>query len=321
MDNVVENRLIWNYINLWGSDNVKKKIAILFIICMLMGLAICAAQENQTEQQKEIEMSIKAMENVHIAGPKSVGLLKQGTLNLPENFIFIPAKEGNRYLKAIGNSDDPKLVGLVLPKSNENWFIVIDYIDAGYIKDDDAKNWNIDDLFKSIKEGTEESNKDRKKRGFPELDITGWVEKPLYDDVNKRLIWSISAREKGTQESGINYNTYVLGREGYFEVSLVTDLKDIETQKPIVKKILESTTFVEGKRYSDFNADTDKVAEYGLAALIAGAAAKKLGFFALLAAFGVKFAKIIGIVVVAAGALGSKLWKKKKENKNTPPEE
>ena len=35
--------------------------------------------------------------------------------------------------------------------------------------------------------------------------------------------------------------------------------------------------FNEGKRYADFNASTDKVAEYGLAALVAGVAAKKLG--------------------------------------------
>ncbi|MFX8527654.1 DUF2167 domain-containing protein, partial [Acinetobacter baumannii] len=57
--------------------------------------------------------------------------------------------------------------------------------------------------------------------------------------------------------------------------------------------LLSALNFNEGKRYADFNASTDKVAEYGLAALVGGLAAKKLGMFALAAGFFAKFAKVI----------------------------
>jgi uncharacterized membrane-anchored protein len=70
--------------------------------------------------------------------------------------------------------------------------------------------------------------------------------------------------------------------------------------------------FSNGKRYSDFNASTDKVAEYGLAALIGGVAAKKLGLFALIFAFLAKFAKLALVAVVGLGALVAKLFGHKK---------
>src|SRR5215470_472560 len=47
------------------------------------------------------------------------------------------------------------------------------------IKDDDAKEWNADELLQNLKDGTSESNKDRVARGFPELEVLGWVEKPI----------------------------------------------------------------------------------------------------------------------------------------------
>jgi uncharacterized membrane-anchored protein len=63
--------------------------------------------------------------------------------------------------------------------------------------------------------------------------------------------------------------------------------------------------FNEGKRYGDFNSSTDKIAEYGLAALVGGMALKKLGLFAVL----LKFAKPIIVAVGAAGAAVVKFFK------------
>ena len=103
-------------------------------------------------------------------------------------------------------------------------------------------------------------------------------------------------------------------REGYFSLNLVTDLGELPKHKTHASTMLSSLEFDSGKRYADFNASTDRVAEYGLAALVAGAAAKKLGFFAIVAAFFAKFAKV-GLLALAA--LGGGLWKlfggKKKE--------
>ena len=59
----------------------------------------------------------------------------------------------------------------------------------------------------------------------------------------------------------------------------MSQLPEIEQVTP---KILAAIGFNPGHRYADFNSESDKIAEYGLAALVAGtaaAAAVKLGFF------------------------------------------
>ncbi len=213
---------------------------------------------------------------------------------------------------------DPRLQGLVFPVERDSWFMTIRFESSGYVKDDDAKDWNADDLLKSYREGTEAANKERTKMGVPALEILGWAEKPAYDAATHRLVWAMSSKERGapaTDGQGVNYNTYALGREGYFSLNLVTDLADLPKHKTHASTMLTSLEFDNGKRYADFNASTDRVAEYGLAALVAGAAAKKLGFFAIIAAFLAKFAKV-GLLALAA--LGGGLWKifggKKKES-------
>ena len=84
---------------------------------------------------------------------------------------------------------------------------------------------------------------------------------------------------------------------------MITDLESIDKYKPIARELLGNIEFNEGKRYSDFNAATDKVAEYGLAALVGGLAAKKLGLLAVIGALLAKFGKLIFVGVVTVGAL------------------
>jgi uncharacterized membrane-anchored protein len=202
-----------------------------------------------------------------------------------------------------------------LPAKASNWFVFIEYNPSGYIKDDDAKNWNADSLLNDIRSNTEESNKRRKAEGVAELEIIGWVEEPHYDAATHRLIWSISARDKGAKDASanvINYRTLVLGRQGYTAMVMVTDLSTIEAQKPIARLLLSKLSFNSGKRYTDFNASTDRVAEYGLAALIGGVVAHKLGFFALMAAFAAKFFKVIGLAVLAGIAAVRKFFTRSK---------
>jgi uncharacterized membrane-anchored protein len=97
----------------------------------------------------------------------------------------------------------------------------------------------------------------------------------------------------------------MLGRGGVLVlngVAAMSQLPDIEEATP---KILAAIDFNPGHRYADFNPKTDKIAEYGLAALVAGtaaAAAVKLGFFKALwvAILAAKKFIIIGVVAVAA---------------------
>jgi uncharacterized membrane-anchored protein len=255
-----------------------------------------------------------------VLGPKDVPLRDQATLHLPAGFRYIPPAESANLLRLMGNNPGSNLMGLVFPaeeKEGSEWFVVIEYEDSGHIKDDDAKEWNADDLLKGLKEGTEAQNEERRKMGVPEMVVLGWVEPPRYDEATHRLVWSASTKgkaEPGDQPAGINYNTYALGREGYVSLNLVTAYGNIAADKPIAHQLLAALEFNEGRRYADFNSSTDRLAEYGLAALVGGVAAKKLGLLAVAAAFLAKFAKVIGIAAIAALGIGAKLFKGRKKS-------
>lgn len=245
-------------------------------------------------------------------GPATIELGKQAVLNLPKGMMFLPKEAANKLMQFWGNRVSEARYGLILPQNEENWFADLTYDAVGYIKDDEAKNWDTDALLKNIKEGTEEQNKIRVSQGIAEVETHGWIEKPQYNEQMHHLIWSVDVYQKGGQDPdpSINYNTSVLGRYGYIDATLVTSLSHADAIKPIAQEILSAITFKEGQRYSDFNEVTDKVAEYGLAALVGGVAAKKLGLLALIGATLVKFWKLVIVGFVALGA-----WFKKRNNR------
>jgi uncharacterized membrane-anchored protein len=243
-------------------------------------------------------------------------------LHLPAGHHFVPQPQATRLLNAMGNpGQDPRLQGLIFPDGSDGWFMTVRYEASGYVKDDDARDWNADELLKSYREGTDASNDERIKLGVPAIEIIGWAEKPAYDATTHRLVWAMSSREKDAPANapqGVNYNTYALGREGYFSLNLVTALADLSQHKGTAHTLLQALAYDEGKRYADFDAKTDHVAEYGLAALVVGVAAKKLGLIALALAFFAKFAKAILLGLALLGGGFVKFFGKRKSTVPTP---
>jgi uncharacterized membrane-anchored protein len=265
------------------------------------------ATPNEASRQAELNAAWQAAGKAGTDGPGDVILIDQARLKLPADDFFVPKAEGTRVLRALGNVvDEASFVGLVVGKGQDDqWLVAIRYVKEGYIKDDDARNWNADELLKSIGEGVEQANQDRVARGFPEMQVMGWVEPPAYDATNHRLVWSLLAKHKGEPDDApksINYNTYALGRDGYFSLNLLSDSQRIATDKAVANQLLTNLGYNAGKRYEDFTPSTDRVAEYGLMALVGGAVVKKLGLFALMGATALKFAKVILLGVVAFGA-------------------
>lgn len=283
-----------------------------------------AVETNQEEAASVDSMSLEEKTQIVKAefgedaqvGPAEITLGSEAILKLPENMIFVPKDTANRLMVEHGNSSSPDRYGLIMPLSGseeESWLVDLQFMPEGYIKDDDAKDWDAEKMLTALKKGNEEQNKIRREKGFPEIETHGWIEKPQYDASNHRLIWSIDAYQKGAQDDdpSINYNMFQLGRKGYIELTMVSSLKQVDHIKPLAKSILEQIEFNPGERYEDFNEATDKIAEYGLTALVGGVAAKKLGLFAMLAALFAKFGKFAIIGLIALGAVAKKLFNRK----------
>jgi uncharacterized membrane-anchored protein len=286
------------------------------VFTTLLGAAFAsgAFAQPQPDAQQQMAAAVEAAKAALVRGPATVPLLDQAKLNLSAGFGFVPGKEARAVLAAMGNKPGEDTVGLILPGGSD-WFVAMRYIKSGYIRDDEAKDWNADEMLEQIRSGTEPGNKERIARGIPALDIVGWIERPNYDAGTHKLKWSLAARDRGAPANvaqTINYNTYTLGREGFVSMNLVTNSNLIEGLKPTAAQLLEGLTFNDGKRYTDFDSTTDHVAEFGLAALIGGVAAKKLGLFALAAAFVAKFAKAIALAGFAVAAGVAKFFRRKR---------
>lgn len=298
-----------------GFTGFIKKAAIVFSVLMYCLPAISHAN-NASDEKAKYQQIIEAMQKASIDGPYTIKLDDEAVMKLPEGYTWVPPKEAEDYMKAVGNNVADRFFGMIYHDKIEG-FVTIEYFPEGYIKDDEAKNWNADELLDNLKEGTKEQNKERVKKGIPPFEVIGWVEKPAYNSGTHRLVWSAALKDIGTTtpeaEQGINYNTYLLGRSGYISLDLVTVRSAIEKEKPLARQLLNAVEFNATRRYEDFDPKSDHMAEYGLAALVGGIAAKKLGLLATIGIIFVKFWKIAIIALVACGAGVKQFFFGKKE--------
>jgi uncharacterized membrane-anchored protein len=245
------------------------------------------------------------------------------TLDLPPTFRYLdPADAGKLLSEGWGNPPGAKTLGMIVPAdvnllSAAGWGVVVTYDKDGHVKDDDADKINYADLLKDIQEGMLENNKARKEQGYAPMTLVGWAEQPSYDKSQHKLYWAKELHTEGDNENGLNYNIRVLGREGVLVLNAVSGMNQIAQVKTEMKKVTAFTDFTPGNRYTDFNAGTDKVAEYGIAALVAGGVAAKLGFFGKIFAVLLALKKFILIGVAAIGSWVYKLLGRKREEKAT----
>jgi uncharacterized membrane-anchored protein len=238
-------------------------------------------------------------------------VLKNGlaTLKVPEGVEFLDGRDAHTVLvKLWGNPPMPDPLGLLMPVntgplSPDSWAVIITYEEEGYVKDKDAEKIDYADLLKQMQKDTRAANTEREKQGYPSIDLVGWAAPPHYDKAAHKLYWAKQLKFGGGNEDTLNYNIRILGRRGVLvlnAVAAMAQLPEIEKNAP---KILAAIDFNPGNRYADFSeASGDKVASYGIAALVAGGVAAKLGLFKGLwvLLLGAKKFVIIGVVALTA---------------------
>lgn len=235
-----------------------------------------------------------------IDGPATGLLGRVAEIKLSADHRFLEKRETKQFLEMLGNPTSGDELGVIMPTEGD-WFVVFEYSDVGYVKDDDKDALDADAMLASIKEGTKQSNEQRKARGWPAMEITGWIQEPKYDTATNNLEWAIRGESEGSEI--VNYNTRILGRGGVMEVALVAEPSQLTELLPQFKTLLGNYSFTEGNRYSEFRSG-DKVAQYGLAALVTGGAAA----VALKTGLLQKFWKLIVAAVIGVGVAIKKVF-------------
>jgi uncharacterized membrane-anchored protein len=243
------------------------------------------------------------------------GVAKLGTratMNIPAEMRFLGAAEASRLVEAMGNLTSKQELGLLATK-NMDWFVVFFFDDIGFVKDDDKDELDAQKMATEMSDNLLGSNEERREHGLEELHFDGWAIPPRYNEQTKQLEWA--HRLRSASGTSVNFNTRILGRKGVMRVILVTDPELLEATLPAFRSAMESFTFVEQETYASYR-EGDKIAEYGLVALVAGgvgAVAVKTGLLAGALAFFKKGAKLIVVAVIAALGAIKKLFTGKKD--------
>lgn len=235
-------------------------------------------------------------------------------VNTPEGYGFLTPAQTKTLLEDIwGNPASALTLGALVPDGfdphgDNSHAVIITYEEDGHVDDADAAKTDFNELLKEMKEGTDAGSKERVKQGYESIRLVGWAKAPSYDSASKKMLWAKELEFNGDAAHTLNYDMRVLGRKGVLSLNVVaamTELKLVETNSA---KILQGVNFTMGNRYEDFDDSVDKVAAYGIGALVAGKMATKLGFFAIL----LKFIKPILIGVGALGVGAFKFFKRDK---------
>lgn len=285
-------------------------------LLIVIALLIAAPSLAQDAPAKNDEVR-QFVDSLHFQTGKVAVSGAHATMNLNPDFRFLDAHDAQRVLEQLwGNPPDSDVLGMLVPTSKSlaekgAWAVVITYVADGYVSDADAAKTDYAKILKDMQQESRDANAERTKHGYPAVEIVGWATPPHYDSATNKIYWAKELDFTGAHEHTLNYDIRVLGRSGYLSLNAVAGMSQLETVQTQMPNVLAMTEFDQGQRYSDFNASTDKVAAYGIGALVAGAIAAKAGLFAKLLALLIAAKKLIFVGIAAIGAGIAKFFKRK----------
>src|SRR6185295_12497660 len=273
--------------------------------CALLGLLLVLLAPG-AQAQRDPGLIIQELQKLawqRAPGEGTIGA--KAKIRIPEGYSFLDERNTRRFLELMGNP--PRDGHYLIAPANLDWFAVFSFDPVGYVRDDEK----IDAAARreSLKKGDAPGNEERKRLGMSPIYTDGWHVPPHYDSNTKRLEWGMRLRdEKGGLH--VNYTSRLLGRSGVMSTILVSSPQTLNEDMKAFNGALAGYQFVAGEQYAEFKSG-DKIAEYGLAALVVGgaaAAAAKAGLFKSLGKF---LWVIIGGALMAGWAVLKKLFGRK----------
>ncbi|MGH8026849.1 MAG: DUF2167 domain-containing protein [Pseudoxanthomonas sp.] len=291
---------------------------LLATLCV--GMALSAAAQAPEEGAKESGATPEQfVASLHFKDGEIAVPEAKAHFRLTPAFHYLEKADARRVLEELwGNPADESVLGLIVPAAptlldDKSWAVVVTYSDDGYVSDEDAAKIDYQKMLKELQQGTKDENAARKEAGYGSVDLLGWAVAPRYDAASKKMYWAKELKFDEAEGNTLNYDIRVLGRNGYLSLNAISGMSELGLVQTGMQQLLPMAEFDTGARYADYDASTDKVAAYGVAALIGGGLAAKAGLFAKLGLILAKFWKLGLIAFVSLGALIKKTFSGKRE--------
>ncbi len=277
---------------------MKLFVSFALISALFVTSPVVVAEEQTPTQQEHVTDLRKQLSELNwIRGPQQVQLFGNATLEVPKGYVFLNPDDTAK-LEAITHNLSGGTEYFLAPE-DLHWGAHLEFKDDGYVKDDEKIDAAA--LLQSIQTGTAEANTERRKRGWDEMEVVGWQVPPHYDSKTNRLEWAIIGKDSKSSSEIVNFNTRILGRGGVMSAVLIAEPQDLSAATNDFETTLSGFAYVPGQRYAEYKPG-DKVAEYGLAALVTGGAAAiavKTGLWKVVVGFLVAGWKFIAAAVAA----------------------
>ena len=267
-------------------------------------------------EEKKIENSDKRLELYDTLNWKNFDNPKTHIANIPSANANLDILENEIYLDnwddinqfywwTWGYGADKSIVAYI---RGEGYTIFVDYIGDGYVKLDDWKNVDSNNLMSEMREIAKLNEEYSKQNNLSYATQVDWIYEPTLNEEKKVVSYSYKVKWSNdtiTMES----TSLKLGKKGYISTAYVTNVKnitDFAAEAKASKEFAEFITFDEGLRHSDYKSG-DKVAAVGIGGLVAGTlgvkALAKAGTFAKLLPLLLKFGWILLIPLAFVGKL------------------
>lgn len=263
-------------------------------VCLGLAFAGAACAQDAAPQQGGLMQKVMTLHWVE--GPTRVDVGDNATFAVPSGYRFLGPADTVKFMELTKNlsSDTDRTI---FAPDDFAWFGSFEYADVGHVPDD--QKIDPDKLLSTLRSNQAEANKELQQRGWPTLEVAGWAKSPFYDTDTHNLSWAIELRNSNGGND-VNYNTRLLSRTGYTAATLVADPATLDPSIAQFKQVVAGYQFKGDQTYSAYKPG-DKVAKYGLAALITGGAAAvavKTGLWKVIVG-----ALVAGWKFIAAGAI------------------
>lgn len=281
------------------------RIAATIGVCL--ACAGPAGAQDATGQQQTVTQKILGLHWVE--GPTQVRIGRNATFTVPAGYRFLGPDDTVKFMELTKNlgSDDG---GTVFAPDDFAWWGEFEYADVGHVADNEKID--PDALLSTLRSNQVEANKQLSARGWATLELVGWQKAPFYDPDTHNLSWAVDLRNSQGGED-VNYNTRLLSRTGYTAATLVAGTSNLQASIDQFKGAVAGYQFTGDQTYAAYKPG-DKVAEYGLAALVTGGAvavAAKTGLWKVIVGALVAGWKFVAAGVVALFAALGRMFKRK----------
>lgn len=250
-----------------------RALKLISYTLVILGLTFSRAGfagDSLTADQEDNVRQFKAALGEAIVGAQTLTLQNEAHLDITADYVYLPRKPGEAFMRALGNAVDENFVGVILPKmKNIPWFVTIYFYKTGFIDDKAMRNCNSQCFMNMLKSATAKENAVQESQHSALVQVQHWVDAPVYNEKHHQLHWSIQATEGDREGAIINDNTYFLGREGYLQFSLVAPIVVATNAQTNLSGLLSTLAFNKGKRYEDFAINLDLRAAQGVSMLLA----------------------------------------------------